>query len=406
MEQLHAIQKLRLFIAFVHPDHDGHSVTKFVAQLHPQGWIISKTQCSFPYYGDSVVGTSLVLIGIHNSTQSKVNPLMFKMPPTWRPLPLSSFIWQPFHKLEFQLSFARNNPWFETNDTECNVATLPLPTLMASIPAGLMALYFLHRCEINSLSLNGSAVVSLDSLCPQFDRSPLFCYHFGVEFNCNDHTYVRAISPFKFALNFGFTNNLRYHLSQPDHWFALIADIPALTSVWIFDHIYERLCAIRNSNTENFPPRQYAAPAAHIQAFVYGTIATRLPDWQRWIDAYNSDPDLSRVHDIVSNPATLSKDTLKDIPFNYHSALRQALIVIDDDMLIYRKPIAGGMSYIKLILVPTSLRNILFIAFHSNALGGHFDAYRTLHRLRLCYYWPGMYTYIKRCVRHAPVAPS
>jgi hypothetical protein len=58
VEQLHAIQKLRLFIAFVHPDHDGRSVTKFVAQLHPHGWIISKTQCSFPDYGNSVVGTS------------------------------------------------------------------------------------------------------------------------------------------------------------------------------------------------------------------------------------------------------------------------------------------------------------------------------------------------------------
>ncbi len=30
MEQLHAIQKLRLFIAFVHPDHNGRSVTKIL----------------------------------------------------------------------------------------------------------------------------------------------------------------------------------------------------------------------------------------------------------------------------------------------------------------------------------------------------------------------------------------
>jgi hypothetical protein len=110
VEQLHAIQKLRLFIAFVHPDHDGCSMTKFVAQLHPQGWIISKTQCSFPDYGNSVVGTSSVVIGIHNSIQSKVDPLMLKMLPTWHPLLLFLFIWQPFNKLEYQLSFACNNP--------------------------------------------------------------------------------------------------------------------------------------------------------------------------------------------------------------------------------------------------------------------------------------------------------
>ncbi len=71
-------------------------------------------------------------------------------------------------------------------------------------------------------------------------------------------------------------------------------------------------------------------------------------------------------------------------------------------MLIYRKPIAGGMSYTKLILVPTSVQNILFIAFHSNALGGHFDAYRTLHHLCLCYYWPEMYTFIKQMCLACP----
>ncbi len=70
--------------------------------------------------------------------------------------------------------------------------------------------------------------------------------------------------------------------------------------------------------------------------------------------------------------------------------------MIEDDLLIYCEPIAGGMFYKKLILVPSSLQNILFIAFHLNALGSHIDAYRTLHRLRLCYYWPGMYSYIKR----------
>jgi hypothetical protein len=248
-------------------------------------------------------------------------------------------------------------------------------------------------------------VVSLATLCPQFDGSPntnLFCYHFGMEFNCNKHTYVRKILPLKNTSCFSFANNLRYRLLQPDHWFALDAGIPALTSACIFDHIYERLHAIRNSNTEISPPRQYAAPAAHIIAFVNSTIATRLPDWQWWVDAYNSDPDLLRVWDIVRNPATLYMDTLKDIPFNYHSALQQALIMIDDDMLIYRELIAGGMSFTKLILVPSSLHNILSIAFHSNALGSHFDAYRTLQCLCLCYYWPGMYTYIKRMCLACP----
>ncbi len=100
------------------------------------------------------------------------------------------------------------------------------------------------------------------------------------------------------------------------------------------------------------------------------------------------------LHSCLMTPSRIS--------FNYHSALRQALIVIKDNLLIYCKPIAGGMSYTKLILVPSSLQNILFIAFHLNALGGHFDAYRTLHLLCLHYYWPGMYSYIKRVCLACP----
>jgi hypothetical protein len=60
------------------------------------------------------------------------------------------------------------------------------------------------------------------------------------------------------------------------------------------------------------------------------------------------------------------------------------------------------MSYTKLILVPSSFRNIIFIAFHCNTLGGHFNTVRTLHRIRLCYYWPGMYSYIKRMCAACP----
>ncbi len=40
VEQLYATRKLCLLVAFIHLDHDGCSVTKFVTRLHPQGWII------------------------------------------------------------------------------------------------------------------------------------------------------------------------------------------------------------------------------------------------------------------------------------------------------------------------------------------------------------------------------
>ncbi len=42
------------------------------------------------------------------------------------------------------------------------------------------------------------------------------------------------------------------------------------------------------------------------------------------------------------------------------------------------------------------------VAFHSNAIGNHLNAYRTLHRIRLHYYWPGMYSYIKQMCAACP----
>jgi hypothetical protein len=71
-------------------------------------------------------------------------------------------------------------------------------------------------------------------------------------------------------------------------------------------------------------------------------------------------------------------------------------------MLILQEPICGSRSYTRLQLIPRELHNILFIAFHTNAIGGHLNAYRTLHRLRLHFYWPGMWGYIKRMCLACP----
>jgi hypothetical protein len=53
--QLQSIQRLNLFVAFVHPNHDGRSISKFVSQLKSSRWVISTLKCSFPNYGYSII---------------------------------------------------------------------------------------------------------------------------------------------------------------------------------------------------------------------------------------------------------------------------------------------------------------------------------------------------------------
>ena len=116
----------------------------------------------------------------------------------------------------------------------------------------------------------------------------------------------------------------------------------------------------------------------------------------------DSDPKLRASQDIVQNLAQLCNKALADINYNYHSALQKLLIVIEDGILIYPEQLAGWDLYTRLRLVPMELRNILFVAFHASPIGGHLNVYRTLHCLRLEYYWPGMWTYVKRMCAACP----
>jgi hypothetical protein len=111
---------------------------------------------------------------------------------------------------------------------------------------------------------------------------------------------------------------------------------------------------------------------------------------------------MSAIRDLILNPSKINSTTLNVVNFNYRAPLWQSHIVIEDGFLIYHEPIRGGSSYTRLQLVPSEFYNIILIAFHSNAIGGHFNPYRTLHLTRLQYYWPGMYSYIKRMCNACP----
>jgi hypothetical protein len=115
----------------------------------------------------------------------------------------------------------------------------------------------------------------------------------------------------------------------------------------------------------------------------------------RWIRIYDNNAEMCLIREFVQSPLQITNKRLSEKNYNYHGPLRQSPILIEDGMLIVKELICGSAFYTRLQLVPRELRNILFIVFHTNAIGGHLNAYRTLHRLRLHIYLPGMYGYIK-----------
>jgi hypothetical protein len=178
--------------------------------------------------------------------------------------------------------------------------------------------------------------------------------------------------------------------------------MPSCTSAWLLEQIHLYLSYLHDTNSEIFLPNQFAAPAATIQAFANGAIGICLPSQEQWIQAYFDNTKLSAIHNLILNPSKINSSTLNAVNHNYCAPLWQSQIVIEDGLLIFHKPMHGGSSYTCLQLVPLKFYNIIFIAFHSNAIGGHLDAYRTPHRIHLRYYWPGMYSCITRMCNACP----
>jgi hypothetical protein len=132
--QLRLIRKLNLFIALVYPDHDNRSISKFVKQLTSSGWVLSRTTCLFPDFGDSVIGNASIIAGIHDSTQARTEPVLFYIPPLPKPLPLAAYVWQHFNKVEYSMSLAKDDESFSAESNHGIVAMLPSPSVVVSLP--------------------------------------------------------------------------------------------------------------------------------------------------------------------------------------------------------------------------------------------------------------------------------
>ena len=404
--QLRLIRALNIVVAIVIKDHDGEQVIQFRKELELNHWKVSTQQVSYNNIGDTVADHCVIIIAIHKSCENNSDSLILVTPPVIPPKPISAFLYTPFNRPDHSVSLGRNDNEFNKDESCIMTVTTPKDDLLnpATTPTVKVS-YFLHRPHTDISVVAGASVLSVDGLCPPFDASPnsnIFQHLFGIEFKHDDKIYVRPISLHEFASCFQLTENIQYRLSHETYKYGLDASMPGKTSAWLFDQIYDRLEQIRDSNIEIFSPDQYAAPAAPIQVLVNGTICTMLPSHERWVQAYNNDSEMCALKKFVLNPSLISNKSLADVNHNYRAALRQSLITIENDLLIYKEPIDGSSSYTRLQIVPTELRNVIFVAFHTNPIGGHLNAYRTMHRVRLRFYWPGMFSYIKKMCSACP----
>ena len=69
-----------MVVVFVHPYHGGRFLSTFQTALRRTGGVLSAQQIEFPDWDDSVDGHCSVIIAVHNTTDSTVDPISLKTP--------------------------------------------------------------------------------------------------------------------------------------------------------------------------------------------------------------------------------------------------------------------------------------------------------------------------------------
>jgi hypothetical protein len=184
------------------------------------------------------------------------------------------------------------------------------------------------------------------------------------------------------------------------HIDLLESALPGNTSLAIIEATLCKLTEVRFKQSSFLDSSAQAAPAATAISFVSGATTLKLPTVESWRVSYESDEETKTILAMLRNPSTINKKALETIHFIYRQPIRDNLIINIDSILYICETIDIVGNYIQLQIVPPSLRNIIFTAFHANAIGTHYDLYHTFHKIRLRYFWPYMYKYVEHLITH------
>jgi hypothetical protein len=107
------------------------------------------------------------------------------------------------------------------------------------------------------------------------------------------------------------------------------------------------------------------------------------------------------VEHLRSGHKTCNSATLASIASGYHHFLRQSQMLLHQDRLAILQPVEHDRALLVLVAPPT-LQRLIFSAYHASPTSGHMGYYKTLHRIRLRFFWPKMKTVISDWVKSCP----
>jgi hypothetical protein len=131
------------------------------------------------------------------------------------------------------------------------------------------------------------------------------------------------------------------------------------------------------------------SPAEFVTRSLVTTSAARpIPTSLDWTSAYNQDPDTKLLLARLSAPSPFTKADFSALNSAYRDYIRQDRLSLFEGKLVVFQPVQNNKELLMLIIVPLSLRRDIFSAYHASPSTGHMGIYKTLHRIRLRFFWP------------------
>lgn len=236
---------------------------------------------------------------------------------------------------------------------------------------------------------------AMEPSCREYDNS-ILGRRFGIPFHNDSGTHSRQVENVELlrcysippallqeTLNSSFYTTLfddYIHYCTPHHLRNLVTRA-------LLDHVgFSDDIAYGNSEcSDNF------------QCYYIGHTPTAL-DWTKAYDKDNS-TNLIITHLKKSTTTTWPSQLLSDIDVEYRQRLLSNRIQLIHDKLVLYKPIFKDIKYVGLIIVPSDLRRKIFSHYHAGPSGGHMGEYKTLFRIRMRFFWPGIRRDIKFWVK-------
>ena len=397
IQEMRSRSRLQCFILQISSSYHKTIISQFLRSIEPEGWSVSNEHIHFPEIGDCIDHSTNIYIGFHTGVTGLEINIIIPRPPVRYPK-IEDHIYTPFDTSEFSLSTLpdaddESDEQFESKRPD-STAESPLKTKIIN--------HLLNKGQTSNI-FAGTNVCSRNHPAPNIDAYNFnpFQQLFGIQFkNEREKINTRGISLFEYCRCWGVDKNLTIDFAKShDNLILLQSTLPKNSSKLILQSVYEKLSDIRNQTSTFLDTSDHAAPAAiSISSYLSGSTSTTLPSRDFWIEAYKRDKETTMILDMLSNPSLIIKENLEKIHYVYRQPLRCGMIKLHENMLYIHEHIDFVGNHIKLQIVPSELRNIIFIAFHANPIGSHFDLYHTFHRIRLRYHWPNMYKYISHFI--------